>query len=94
MAASIGALPKKWARRVLDVGRQHNHERQQLKLIETLNKLKSATLPRDFDFDGGRPWQDQAFEAHVQKPFDALLLNGANAHPAAIEDGPTVKVQP
>jgi hypothetical protein len=53
--------------------------------VETLNQLRSATVPRDFAFDGGRPWQDQAFEAQVQKPFAALLLNGANAHPAAID---------
>jgi hypothetical protein len=81
----IGALPKKWAQRVRDVGREHNKDKQQLKLIERLNHLKATIVPRDFAFDGNRPWQDQAFEAHVQKPFHALLLNGTNANAASID---------
>lgn len=84
----IGALPRKWAQRVRDIGRKYNKDAQQLKLIERLNQLKPAIVPRDFAFDGDRSWRDQALEAHVQKPFDALLMNGPSAHAAAIDAAP------
>jgi hypothetical protein len=72
----VGALPKKWAQRVRDVGREHNQAAQQLKLIEKLNELKAAIIPRDFAFDGGRPWRDQASECHRILPFDGIVING------------------
>jgi hypothetical protein len=81
----VGALPKAWADRVRRVGGQHNRPAQQLKLIERLNALRDAIIPRNLDYDGTRPWRDQVFEAHAQIPFHALLLNGPVAKSAVID---------
>jgi hypothetical protein len=66
-------------------GAPHNRPAQQLKLVERLNALRNAIIPRQFEYDGTRPWRDQAFEAHAQIPFHALLLSGSVAK-SAVDD--------
>jgi hypothetical protein len=71
----VGALPKKWSRAVRNHALVHT-EMQQAKLVERLNDLKTAILPRIHPYDGGRPWRDQAFECHQLVPFDGILVGG------------------
>lgn len=81
----VGAIPKAWVDRVRRVGGKHYRPVEQLKLVEQLNALRGAIIPRFFDYDGTRPWRDQAFEAHAESPFHALLLNGPVAKSAVID---------
>jgi hypothetical protein len=89
----IGALPRKWEREVrrATVGQR---EIQRKRIEERLLALRTAIVPRTFEWNGGRSWREQVLEAHAEKPFDGLLLNGAVNDPAAIDatlglqDGP------
>jgi hypothetical protein len=81
----VGAVPKKWAQRVREVGLANNRPGDQLRLVEKLNGLKPAIIARNYPYDGTRPWIDQVLECHVQVPFDGILASGANAS-AAVSD--------
>ena len=72
----IGAVPKKWARRVLEFVRARNRDVDQTRLVERLNGLKAAIVPREHDYDGLRRWIDQVLECHAQRPFDGILADG------------------
>lgn len=80
----VGALPKKWARAVRDQGLGHS-VLQRARLVEQLNQLKDAIVPRNYQYDGLRSWREQVFENHAQQPFDAILLGGAHQDRAAID---------
>ena len=84
----VGAVPKKWARRVLEFVRAKNRGGDQLRLVERLNCLKAAIVPREYDYDGLRPWIDQVLECHAQDPFDGILAGGRHARPEVTDANP------
>jgi hypothetical protein len=77
----VGAVPKKWERRVREYIRAKNRDGDRLRLIERLNGLKNAIMPREIDYDGLRPWIEQVLECHAQHPFDGILADGRHARP-------------
>ena len=80
----VGAIPKKWTRAVRNYALSHT-EMQQAKLVERLNDLKHAIVPRNHPYDGSRPWRDQALEYHQALPFDGVLLEGPGSVPGCID---------
>lgn len=86
----VGAVPKKWAQRVRDVGLANNRPGDQLRLVERLNDLKSAIIPREYHYDGNRPWIDQVLECHAHAAFDGILASGAHANAAVTDADPGI----
>src|SRR5262249_37451487 len=70
-----GALPRRWAREVRRAIAGHRAI-EHARVVERLNELRNAIVAREFQWNGERPWKDQAFEAHGREPFDCILLNG------------------
>lgn len=90
----VGAVPKKWSRRVREVGLANNRPGDQLRLIERLNGLRPAIFARDYQYDGTRPWIDQALECHAHVPFDGILASGTHANAVVTDVSPGVFDQP
>ena len=84
----VGAVPRRWARRVIECVRATNRGGDQLRLVERLNGLKAAIVPRECEYDGQRLWIDQVLECHARRPFDGILADGRHARPEVTDATP------
>jgi hypothetical protein len=80
----VGGFPRKWEREVRRQAATMT-DIQRAVIVERLVALQGAIRARRHDYDGSRPWKEQAFECHAALPFHALLVNGPDAHPRAID---------
>jgi len=80
----VGALPRRWEREVRRATVGHM-EVQRRRIEQRLVALRDAIVPRQYQWNGERPWKSQAFEVHATEPFDCILLDGPDTHPSAID---------
>jgi len=68
----ISRYPSNWTRMVYDsLGNCMPIEKA--RIIEGLNKLKSALCPREHEWDRNKNWLDNAIAEHAKQPFYAIL---------------------
>lgn len=80
----VGAIPRRWEREVrrATVGQR---DIQRRRIEQRLVELRDAINPRQNQWNGERTWKEQAFEVHATEPFDCILLDGADGHPATVD---------
>jgi hypothetical protein len=80
----VGAVPRRWEREVrrATVGQR---EIQRRRIEQRLVDLQYAIIPRPCQWNGQRPWREQALKVHAVDPFDWILVNGPDAHQSVVD---------
>src|SRR5262245_47744562 len=80
----IGAFPRKWQREVRRRLSAYT-DMQRKTVIDKLDKLDPICVNRSCPYDGNLAWKPQSFACDRSEPFHAIIINGADSHPKAID---------